>query len=127
VAQKPAQPPPQPIVAHSGEIRKLTRPGINHYEAEVGMTAPGEVELEQFWFPGWVAMVDGRDTRVFPSGPQAVTACHVPAGDHRVEFRYTGMPQRRNGLAISAVFGLLATLSIFGAGRWFLERKGGAA
>jgi hypothetical protein len=127
VAQKPAHPPAQPIVARSGEIRKLTRPGINHYEAEVGMTAPGEVELEQFWFPGWVALVDGRDAKVFPSGPRAVTACQVPAGDHRVEFRYTGMPQRRDGFVISAVSGVLAALSIFGAGRWFLAEKGGAA
>jgi hypothetical protein len=91
------------------------------------MTAPGEVELRQFWFPGWVAMVDGRETSVFPSGPQAVVSCKAPAGDHLVKFRYDGMPQRRAGLVISAFSGALAALAILGAGRSPRQKKGGAA
>jgi hypothetical protein len=91
------------------------------------MTAPGEVELQQFWFPGWVALIDGRETGAFPSGPQAVVACKAPVGDHLVEFRYEGMPQRRAGVVISALTGTLAALALLGGGRWLWQMKGGAA
>ena len=107
-------------------MRKLARVGLNDYRAQIGMTAPGEVELEQFWFPGWMATIDGRETNAFPSGEQAVVSCKVQAGDHLVEFRYHGMPQRRAGVAISAFSGVLAALAILGVGRWPWKLKGGA-
>jgi len=124
VTEKPTQPAAEPIVAAPGEVRKLARVGLNDYRAQIGMSAPGEVELQQFWFPGWVATIDGREANAFPSGGQAVVSCKVPAGDHLVEFRYQGMPQRRAGIAISALSGVLAALAIFGVGRW--PWKGGA-
>jgi hypothetical protein len=127
VAQKPAQPPAEAILAHPGQVRRLARHGMNDYQAQIGMTAPGEVELQQFWFPGWVAMVDGHETNAFPSGPHAVVSCKAPAGDHLVEFRYDGLPQRRAGLAISAFSGALAALAILGAGHSLWEKKGSAA
>jgi len=127
VTQKPAQPPAEPIVVHSGEVRKLTRPGINDYKAQIEMIAPGEIELQQFWFPGWVAKVDGRETNAFPSGPQAVVSCKAPAGNHLVEFLYDGRPQRRAGLVISTFSGTLATLALLCLGRTRWEKKGGAA
>ena len=126
VMEKPAHPAAEPIVARPGEVRKLARVGLNDYRAQIGMTAPGEVELEQFWFPGWVATIDGRETNAFPSGGQAVVSCKVPNGDHLVEFRYNGMPQRRAGIAISALSGVLAALAILGVGRWPWKSKGGA-
>jgi hypothetical protein len=125
VAEKPSRSVAESMLARPGEVRKLARRGINDYEAQIGMTAPGEVELRQFWFPGWVAMVDGRETSAFPSGPQAIVTCNAPAGEHLVEFRYDGMPQRRTGLAISVFSGILAALAVLGAGRWV--GKGNAA
>ena len=127
VTEKPTQPAAEPIVAAPGEVRKLARVGLNDYRAQIGMSAPGEVELQQFWFPGWVAKVDGRETNAFPSGPQAVVSCKAPAGNHLVEFLYDGRPQRRAGLVISTFSGTLATLALLCLGRTRWEKKGGAA
>jgi len=43
--------------------------------------------LSDTWYPGWSATVDGRETRVFRANV-AGRAVRIPAGEHRVEFRY---------------------------------------
>jgi hypothetical protein len=67
------------------------------------MSGAGQVELLQFWFPGWQATVDGIRVGTGPSGPQAVVSCDVPAGEHLVEFRYRGLSQRRTGIIVSII------------------------
>ncbi len=125
VQQKPTQPPTTFAVAPNGEIRQSTRPAQNHYRLHLAMREPGPVELQQFWFPGWTAWIDGRETTTSPSRKTAVVSCAVPAGEHLVEFRYLGLPQRRTGLLISWLSAAAAALVIIGAGR-IRHRQGGA-
>jgi hypothetical protein len=81
------------------------------------MTEAGTAELQQFWFPGWAAKIDGHEANAIASGPHAVVSCDVPAGDHVVEFRYQGLPQRRVGLAISLLSATVAAGILVSIGR----------
>jgi hypothetical protein len=55
------------------------------------MPKAGVVVLSASFDPGWTARVDGRPATVFPVAP-ALVATSVPAGMHRVTFRYAGFP-----------------------------------
>jgi uncharacterized membrane protein YfhO len=52
------------------------------------MACPGVVVLAEVGFPGWKAFVDGHGKEVLdPYG--VLRGVAVPAGRHRVEFRYS--------------------------------------
>jgi len=59
------------------------------HEVVLRVNAPKEgwLFLSDTWYPGWSASVDGRETRVFRANV-AGRAVQVPAGEHRVAFRY---------------------------------------
>jgi hypothetical protein len=95
------------VTASPGRVLDWTRLAPNHYRATVALTEPGHAALHQFWFPGWTATVDAQRVEVAPAGPAALVSCAVPAGEHGVEFRYTSLPQRRAGLAATAVAAVL--------------------
>jgi len=116
VQEKPTQSSAALVLAVNGELRRTTRAGFNHYRTEVVMREPGRVELQQFWFPGWTAWMDGREIETAPFGKTGVVSCAVPVGEHRVEFRYLGLPQRREGLIISWLSAAVAALAIGGIG-----------
>jgi hypothetical protein len=101
VKEKPTQPPSDIVQAKEGRVIDVTRKNENCYRVRLEMSAAGKVELVQFWFPGWHARVDGVPVETAPFGPQAIVSCEVPAGDHVVQFRYGGPPQRSVGIMIS--------------------------
>jgi hypothetical protein len=43
------------------------------------------IDARQFYFPGWIARLDGRPLDVRPSSPDGLLRFAVPAGEHRVE------------------------------------------
>ncbi len=57
--------------------------------ASVRMRRPGVVVLSASFDPGWTATVDGRRQRTEMVAP-ALVATTVPAGAHRIIFRYRG-------------------------------------
>jgi hypothetical protein len=57
--------------------------------ATVRMRRPGIAVLSASFDPGWRATVDGRPAPTVMVGP-ALVAARVPAGAHRVAFRYAG-------------------------------------
>jgi len=73
---------------------------------ETDMVCAGQVAAGDPWFPGWRAWVDGKRVRIqeIDGGVRAVT---VPAGHHRIEFRFRpGSVYWGAGLCI---FGLILT------------------
>ena len=112
VAEKPTAPPPDAVSTESGEVAQSTRAAFNSYRAKVSMRTAGIVELHQFWFPGWAARVDGRTSEAVAQGKTGIVSCHVPAGEHLVEFEYNGLPQRRAGLVVSMVSVALAAIAL---------------
>lgn len=103
VQEKPRAPALEPFVVSGGVLKDWRRPAYNSYCADVAMHEPGKIELNQFWFPGWKTSLDNRWVEAKPSGKIAILSCDVPAGDHTIEFKYCGLPQRQAGLAITSL------------------------
>jgi hypothetical protein len=86
-----------------------------HLELEVGAAEPSVLVLADTHYPGWTATVDGRDTEVLLAYG-FLRGVPVPAGCHRVAFRYDARVFRR-GAALSAAALLLAACAWIAAGR----------
>jgi Bacterial membrane protein YfhO len=66
-----------------------TRLAAGLLDATVRMRRPGVTVLSASYDPGWTATVDGRPAPTVIVAP-ALVAARVPAGTHRVAFRYRG-------------------------------------
>ena len=86
--------------ANAGWVRWL--PGTSDRPAmDVMLTEHGWLVLSDFYYPGWLAWVDGKIVPLYRANV-AGRAAPVPAGRHRVEFTYE--PQSlQQGIALSAI------------------------
>jgi len=109
--------PGLPPAAEESDL-PLTAVTIGRYEAErveVEADAPAAawLVLSDSFYPGWAAIVDGRETPIFRAN-FLVRAVRVPAGRHEVVFEYRPRPLRA-GLVITAAAWLFAAgLVVFG-------------
>ncbi|MEW6270959.1 MAG: YfhO family protein [Thermodesulfobacteriota bacterium] len=83
-------------------------------EIEATLAAPGLLVLTDTWYPGWRAEVDGGERPILRAD-YAFRAVALPAGTHRVVFRYQPA-SLRIGAAISAA-ALVAMVAVVAAGR----------
>jgi hypothetical protein len=85
------------------------------FMVDAEMSCPGLLVAGDAWYTGWAAWVDGRRVRV-EQAEGAVRAVRVPAGKHRVEFRYRpgsvywGVGLTVMGLVLAAFAGLQEAL-----------------
>ena len=82
---------------------------LNRVTIDVETPAPAIVRLADMWYPDWVATVDGRRTPVLKAD-YLLRAVAVPAGRHRIEFRFESRAVRM-GLLLSAL-GLVASVAL---------------
>jgi hypothetical protein len=70
-------------------------------EVEVASAHPGVLILHELYYPGWVATVDGRESRVMPIDA-LFRGVELPRGRHRVVFRFQpfSLANLRQALAI---------------------------
>jgi hypothetical protein len=87
--------------------------------ASVEAAAPGHVILGRTYFPAWKARLDGREAPVLVANARDL-AIAVPAGIHRIEFRYDRAPFQR-GVVLQAAALLAIVLALARGGR-SLER-----
>ncbi len=85
-------------------------------EVSVDASAPAVLVLNDAWYPGWRATVDGHPAPILPANA-LVRAVPVPAGVHDVVFRF-----RTRGLVLGASLtgaslGLWAVLVLVAAWR----------
>lgn len=68
--------------------------------------------LQQAWYPGWTAFVDGKPTELLRAN-FAFQGVVLPAGDHRLEFRFT-KPVAKGllGLSLLSFLGCLGLLAM---------------
>ena len=89
-------------ISSAGNPRiRLTRPSDTETRVKVrGVEARSLLVLNDTYYPGWTAEIDGKATEILPANI-AFRAVVVPPGDHLVIFRYR--PQSvRFGLVVSA-------------------------
>ncbi len=78
-----------------------------------------ELTLNQFYYPGWTARLDGKSQflPVQPSQKEGLLHVKVPSGQHEVRVTLDTGVEERAGQIISAVFALITLFAIF----WFRE------
>jgi hypothetical protein len=108
--------------ATGGEVR-ITSYRLNDVTVEVGTPGPVLLRLADLWYPDWTARVDGKLTPIIKAD-YLLRAVAVPAGRHRVEFRYES-PAVMRGLLLS-IMSLLVVLAGF-AWSWWTSRRPPAA
>ncbi len=96
-------------------IEKSTR-GINQTSTTVTMKCRGMVVMSENNAPGWIAMVDGRETPVYDAYT-TLRGVVVDAGRHTIEMRYRPM-----SVTAGAAATLLALLSAIALWRAPFER-----
>jgi hypothetical protein len=74
-------------VQHRAADVKLVRYGTQSALCETNSDAPGYLVLLDSYYPGWECRVDGRSVPI-TRADYCFRAVEVPAGKHRVEFRY---------------------------------------
>jgi hypothetical protein len=83
-------PVPAPSATAAGAVRAAsTDLADGRAAATVALREPGVAVLSASFDPGWTATVDGRRVPAVMVAP-ALVAARVPAGVHRVAFRYAG-------------------------------------
>ncbi len=86
----------------------------------VSSDAPWTLQLRQFYFPGWEALVNGAAVPAQPTGDLALAGVTLPAGQHEVVFRFGLTPPRQVGWALTllGMAILLAGAVLLGRWRW---------
>jgi uncharacterized membrane protein YfhO len=85
---------------------------LNDVTVEVETPGPVLLRLADLWYPDWTARVDGKLTPILKAD-YLLRGVFVPAGRHRVEFRYES-PAVMRGLLLS----LLSLLVVLGGFAW---------
>jgi hypothetical protein len=123
----PAGSPADAGPAGTGEPPGQVR--IVHYapesvELDVEARQPTVLVLNDAWYDGWLAAVDGQPTPILPANV-AVRGVRVPAGSHRVSFSYRTpglVPGALVSLGCLVLLGLAVLVERRRAGRAFGKR-----
>ncbi len=80
---------------------------------ETNSRVPGYLVLLDSYYPGWASYIDGREAPIFRAN-YAFRAVEVPAGEHRIEFRYRPGPfYTGQGVTLVSLLSGIATLCFF--------------
>jgi hypothetical protein len=103
-----------PVRATPARVRSETPTSVN---LDVSARRPGRLVLNDTFYPGWKATVDGHETGIRAANT-AFRAVAVPAGRHRVRFSYEPASVRAGGALT-----LLGVLAAGAAGAFALVRR----
>jgi hypothetical protein len=102
-----------------GARATITSYRLNQVVVEVDTPGPALLRLADLYYPDWMASVDGREVPVLKAD-YLLRAVAVPAGHHRVEFRFRSRALAR-GLMLS-IASLAIVLALLLAG-WLAGRR----
>jgi hypothetical protein len=98
------------VIAGTSRIVSYTRQGMDwllQYQA----AEASEVAIDQIYFPGWQAYVDGKDLPISPDPETGIVTVRVPPGEGSIRIAYHRTGARIAGEALSA-FTLLASVLV---------------
>ncbi len=108
---KPNELPALPGGALAPEsVARITSYEPNRLLIETSAPTATVLVVSEIFYPGWVATVDGQTTSILLTD-YLLRGVALPAGQHKIEMRYTA-PAARNGAFISA-FTLLLLCGLF--------------
>ena len=84
-----------------GAIGNVMQYSLHEVDVDVNTPGAGLLRLADQWYPDWKATVDGKPVEVLRAD-HLLRAVVVPAGHHRVQFRYESASVRR-GFMLSIV------------------------
>ena len=96
-----------------GGAAVVSRYRLNDVVVDVDTPGPALLRLADAWYPDWTARVDGRPAPIYRAD-YLLRAVPIPAGKHRVEFRFASRAVR-DGLLLS-IGSLLVALALLAAG-----------
>ncbi len=87
----------------------------------VTLDQPHAVRFHQYYYPGWVASLDGQPVEIVPDEQFGLITVSAPAGVHNISLAYVGTPIQRAGEALT-----LASIALC-VGLWLTGRRGHTA
>ncbi len=122
----PREPPPSPDSGPAIPASVSVRLGRQTpYSHEMTVDSPNGLSLSWhgFYFPAWKARIDGHDAAVSPMGELGLMGVDVPAGSHRVSFRWHPTRSMQFGAVISGWTLLLLAVWVLRKPRWPVHGK----
>lgn len=101
-----------PVLAKTAPVGRVVKEGLSKaqgYQTEVELTQPGLVVLKIAYHPFWQVEVDGKRQTALQATP-ALLAVQVPAGKHRVVFRFVNPRYQKLLASGSALLWLLVLI-----------------
>jgi hypothetical protein len=98
---------------------RVTRYKLHEVEVDVDARRPAVLRLADLYYPDWNVTVDGKPERLLRAD-HALRAVAVPAGQHKVLFRFESRAFKL-GLWVSMVSAFLS-LVLLGVGWWLARR-----
>ncbi len=91
----------------------LTALSYSRIELELEATGNTDLVFHQFYYPAWNAHIDGQAAPVLPAGKLGLAAITVPAGRHKIDFRYeaTAFVKLGGGLSVLALLAFVVRLA----------------
>ena len=105
----PDNPPPVPNAPAAAESARIVERGVAGATIEADLHGPGYVMLNDTWYPGWEARVDGVAQPILEAD-YLFRAVRVDGGHHRIEYAYRPA-SAEIGMALTAL-GILAAAGL---------------
>jgi hypothetical protein len=85
-------------------VVQIESSGPGHVEVLATLTVNGLLVLHDIYYPGWIAEIDGRLAPILRAD-ELFRAVELPAGTHRVMFRFTPFSLVNLRAALNATLG----------------------
>lgn len=107
-----------------GEIKKIAKINALDSRLQVESTNGGILNYNKYYFPGWVARLDGSTTQVMPGNPFGQIIVWVPSGVHQLDISFRETPKNLFLDLISLISFALAILLVFKINLFKLLKSG---
>ncbi|MCH7640862.1 glycosyltransferase family 39 protein [Patescibacteria group bacterium] len=100
--ERPLEVPKSKIEVLDGQV-EFEEISSTYYKAFVDSDKGTTLTLHSYYFPGWKAWVDGRESEIIPQSPHGDMKLIIDPGEHSVVIRFTNTPVRTTSNLISLV------------------------
>lgn len=100
------------VVTGGGTVEELVNL-FSHKAYQVKATKPMVLQINQFNFPGWEALIDGKKTHINDDNRLHLIQLAVPIGNHRVEIFFRDTAIRTAGNWISIISLIIFIIIVF--------------